>query len=75
MSLEQVDAMYNDSDCTPISSSKWVPEGYSSRNQETADDNDDATLVDGEHPRSDKKKNKMTRKNSPQASVEMRENA
>lgn len=68
--------MYNDPNCSPMSSTKWLPKGYTSRNQTSADNDadDEDTLVDG-HTSDKKNKNKMSRKNSPQADVEMRENA
>lgn len=33
LTLEQVDAMYNDPNCKAWHSTKWVPAGYSSRDQ------------------------------------------
>ncbi|KAI0086841.1 general substrate transporter [Irpex rosettiformis] len=38
LSLENVDAMYNDPNCKPWTSSRWVPEGFSSRDHVIADD-------------------------------------
>ncbi|KAI0781707.1 general substrate transporter [Irpex lacteus] len=39
LSLENVDAMYNDPDCKPWTSSRWVPSGFSSRDQVVAEVN------------------------------------
>ena len=38
LTLEQVDAMYTDSATNPMKSGKWVPHGYSSRQQASEDE-------------------------------------
>jgi len=49
LSLEAVDVMYNSADVKPWTSSKWLPEGYTSRHSEYHD-SDDSTIVGSDEP-------------------------
>jgi len=52
ISLEAVDLMYNDPNCTPINSTKWVPPGYESRN----DISEQATAAERKKPYANEKR-------------------